>query len=424
MPFLDSMDIANKALQYCGQYPIQSPTEDSKANRETSNAYDKVRRSELRRNTWRFAVKNTVLRAIDTDTRLLVPALYDQSTLYLPGEVARDINNFYWISLEAENLNNAPEDTDSWDAYFGPKTVSLYNSETSYYAGELVYKQGADAGSYQVWMSLETGNSDDPATATAWVIDTNYGLDAVVTFNGSMWRSTGPYNLGVTPADGPLAFDVTATYTTGQTTTGSDNFIYSSVGAGNIGHDPVTDAGVHWTNTHSANVWSRTPALITTSGKWRPITCTLKNLFLVYPIGSGPSNNSSNRNAFRLPAGYLRDAPQDPKAGSTSILGAPTGLAYTDWRFDGDYIISSESGPIVFRFVADVTKVSDMDDMFCEGLACRIATSVCEVLTQSAAKLQNIASAYKVFMTDARTVNAIEQGPVEPPEDDYLQCRI
>ncbi len=97
---------------------------------------------------------------------------------------------------------------------------------------------------------------------------------------------------------------------------------------------------------------------------------------------------------------------------------------YEDWNFEGNFIVSRDTGPILFRFVADISVVEKMDDMFCEGLACRIAMALCEPLTQSAAKFQRIVGEYKMHMGEARTVNAIEVGPVEPPEDDFITCRL
>jgi hypothetical protein len=49
---------------------------------------------------------------------------------------------------------------------------------------------------------------------------------------------------------------------------------------------------------------------------------------------------------------------------------------------------------------------------------------VCEPLTQSSAKLGTIAKMYDTFMTEARIVNGIETGAEEPPEDDYVTCRL
>lgn len=424
MPFLDSLDIANRAVQHVGTSRIDSVTEDSKANTEASFSYDKVRRAELRRNVWRFAIKKTVLRAIDTTTMLLVPDDYDATKTYLPGAIVKDSNGQCWISTEPNNLNNTPGDTDVWDSYFGPMTVSLYDEDTSYFAGELVYKAGANPGSYAIYLSLTSANEDDPATATAYDSEETYGSNDVVSHSGSQWRSLIPFNIGTTPADGPLDYDATATYSAAQTVTGSDHFIYSSVGNGNTGNDPVTDGGVHWTNTNVAHAWKRTPTIPVSSVNWRVIAGAIANLNFIYPIGSGPSSQSTTRNVYRLPAGFLREAPQDPKAGSASDLGAPSGLHYNDWNFEGDYIVSAATDAIVFRFVGDITVVSHMDDMFCEGLACRLAAAICEPLTQSGAKLSSIMAEYKVYMGEARLVNAIEIGTQEPPIDDYLAVRL
>lgn len=421
--YLDSLDIANRAIEHCGLEPILSVTEDSNRNRHTAFAYDKLRRAELRRNVWRFAIRNVVLRPVDTTTMVVQPVAWNNATTYLPGAIVSDTNGQLWISGESENVNNTPGDTAVWDMYFGPLSVSLWSATDTYFAGELVYKSNGIPGGYGIFLSLQNGNAAIPDVGTAYDPAATYYRGNVVTYGGFNWRSLIEFSIGVTPAVGPLAFDPAATYTTAQTVTGSDNYIYSSVGNGNIGHDPTTDAGVHWTNTAALNGWSKAPAVTTSALSWRPVPALLKNLSFTYPIGSGPSSQAFTRNIFRLPAGYLKPAPQDPKAGSTSFLGAPSGLTYNDWRFQGNYIISQDAGPMVFRFVADVTDVQTFDDMFCEGLACSIATAVCEPLTQSQAKLATIASEYKLRMGEARTVNAIETGADEPPEDDYITCR-
>lgn len=423
MPFLDSLDIANRALQYVGARRIGSVSEDSKNNVETSFSYDKLRRVELRRNIWRFATRTAVLRAIDTTTMILAPQAYDSEQVYLPGAIVADSNGLLWSSTVPDNLNNAPGTSSAWDRYFGPLTVAPWASGNSYYAGELVYKAETPIGTYKVFMSLTNANTDTPDTAAAYSASVTYYRDAVVSYGGSQWRSLIELNLGITPADGPLDFDQTSVYSTGQQVTGSDHLIYTSVIDDNSGTDPVTDDGTHWTSTGTANAWSRTPEPVVSSPNWRYIAGNINALTIVYPIGAGPLSQTSTRNLFRLPAGFLREAPQDPKAGSSNPLGAPANAAYTDWTYAGDYMLTADAGPIIYRFVADVSAVTAMDDMFCEGLACRIATALCEPITQSRGKLQDVSAAYKQFMTEARTVNAIETGPVEPPLDDYIACR-
>jgi hypothetical protein len=73
--FRTSIDIANRACQHLGQTRIGSAgfNEVSKQAREIGAAYDVLRRAELERNPWRFAIRLAVLRAIDTDTMLLAP---------------------------------------------------------------------------------------------------------------------------------------------------------------------------------------------------------------------------------------------------------------------------------------------------------------------------------------------------------------
>jgi hypothetical protein len=425
MPFLDSLDVANRALQHCGVEPIATITEDSNRNRHASAAYDKLRGAELERNTWRFAIKKAALRPLDTTTLMLIPALYDATKTYLPGEIVEDSNGLLWVSLQADNINNTPGgNSKSWGIYFGPPTADVWATGGSYFSGELVYVISASApNGYQVFMSLSNANSDTPNVATVYDATVQYKQDDVVSNGGFEWRSLLAINKANTPAVGPAAFDIGATYAATNTVTGSDNYIYSSVGSGNIGNDPTTDGGVHWTNTGTLTAWARTPTILVSSINWRPIVATLGDVNTIYPIGSGPSSQGSTRNVFRLPAGYLKTAPQEPKAGSTSYLGAPSGLAYTDWEYEGDYIVSGQSGPIILRFVADIQDVQEMTAMFCEGLACRIATAICEPLTQSTTKLQAIASEYNKVMGEARISNAIEEGAEEAPIDDYLLCR-
>jgi hypothetical protein len=143
-----------------------------------------------------------------------------------------------------------------------------------------------------------------------------------------------------------------------------------------------------------------------------------------YPIGSGPGTQSTTRNAFQLPNGYLKEAPQDPKAGQISFLGAPSNTTQNDWEFVGNFITSADTNVILLRFMGDITAVPRMTAMFCQGLACRIGTQVCESLTQSTGKLQMLASEYKSFMGEARASNAIENSTTEPPVDDWIACRI
>jgi hypothetical protein len=426
MPFLDSLDIANRACQHLGATRIASPTEDSVNNAEIAFAYDKLRRAELRRNAWRFSIKKAVLRPIDTTTFLLSPAQWNAGIQYLPGSVVADSNGQLWVSNMADNLGNDPNLTDVWDSYYGSMTVDAYDTtgSTAYYAGDLVYIQNADS-FYNIYMSLQNANVEVPNTADVWSATNTYQEDETVSYNGMQWRSLIALNTNNTPVQGPSNWVATQSYAQAAQVTGTDGFIYNSVAGSNLGNNPVTDNGTYWINTDVPNAWTNVPVIPASSSLWVPLYASLVSFNFVYPIGYGPASQQTTRNIFRLPAGYLRPAPQDPKAGLYSFLGAPAYNTQEDWEYEGNFLLSRNSTtPIIFRFVADVTNVSEMDDLFCECFAARIAVETCEPITNSNVKQQTCNNAYKFFRGEAITVNGIEVGPVEPPEDDYIVCRL
>lgn len=422
--FIDSLDIANRACQHLGVDRIDTPTEDSKNNAEMTFAYDKLRRAELRRNTWRFAIKRAPLRPIDNTCFLLTPAQYNSGIQYLPGSIVADANGYLWVSNVANNIANDPNFTDVWDGYYGTLTVVPYDTTggTSYYAGDLVYIPNSDS-SYNIYLSTQNSNTEVPNVADVYSSTVIYNQDATVSYGGQQWRSLIALNLNNTPANGPANWSSTQTYSYGSEATGSDGFIYSSNINNNLSIDPVADSGVNWFNRGTPNAWTTSPVIPVSSRLWTPIYASMQSFNFVYPIGVGPASQPYTKNIFRLPANFLRQAPQDPKAGLNSFLGAPAWNAQPDWELEGDFLISECSTPLLFRFVADVVKVSEMDDMFCEGLACRVGLETCETLTNSNAKKQTMNNDYTKFMGEARIVNAIETGPVMPPEDEYIICR-
>lgn len=433
--FLFPVDIANRGLQHIGATRIDTTlgfTEPTKAASECASVYDKLRRAELQENAWRFAIKNAVLRPIDTNTMLLSPSLWSSTATYFVGSIVADQYGTIWVSNTANNLNNDPLNSSAWDQYFGPMTVSLWDTSgtTSYRAGELVYTAAGD-GTNRVYLSLLDGNTDNPATATAWDATITYFKNQVVTRLSTAYMSRIDLNLNQDPSTTFVArWSSSTTYAAGNKVTGSDGVIYQSIGSGNVNHDPTSDGGIHWTNTGVLSPWDTTFVAGTGSLNWRqiggaefPSGVTLSTLNIVWPIGAGPSSQVGSRNVFRLPANFLRRAPRDSKAGAYSFLGAPGNLSVDDWEFVDQYFTSLCSTALAFPFVADFVDVARMDDMFCEGLGARIGEEVCEPLAQSTAKKQAAASEYTTFMGKAKRANAILIGPVEPPLDDWITCR-
>ncbi len=373
LAFRNPVDIANRGLQKVGAARIdvtEGFNEDSKEASETSFVYDKLRVAELRARTWKFATRTAYLRPIDANTRILQPSLWASTTTYLIGAIVTDVQGTAWVSVIPSNLNNAPGNSNAWECYFGPMTVHLYDEDISYKTGEMVYKTPGD-GTWKVYMSVADDNEDDPATATTYSATVTYVKDQIVTSAGTPYISLKDFNLGNTPASSPTLWSTT---------------IPTGAGTGSM--------------------------------KWVQVGAALAPVVRVTPP------RDSNSYVYRLPANYLRLCNQDPKAGATTRpYGASPNAAYRDWLFEGQYLLTMDSGPLMFRFVGDVTHVPDMDPMFCEGLACRIAFEVCEPLTQSNPKKSGVASEYQKFMSEARQANAIELGPEETSEDDFLAVR-
>src|SRR5215831_1420830 len=442
--FRTAIDIANRALDHCGQDPLgpQGFLEPSKKARLIARLYDNIRRSELRRRVWRFATKRALLRAVTPDMMLISPSMWSPTTTYFIGSVVTDIFGIMWTSNVPDNLNQEPGVALAWDFYFGPVCVFNWNAtpKQAYFPGELVYIAPGD-GTYKVYKSLANTNTDNPATATTWDATTLYQKNQIV-----IWPGLVPVTVPPTPQPPQVLYislinlnrgqqpDLTSavpwnsglTYTLGQAVRGSDGFIYTSQINGNINHNPVADIGTNWLNTGRLAAWASDFNQATSgtgSDKWLQVNCQLTPFVTTYPIGVGPSTQSQTKNAYLFPANYLREAPQDPKAGSTSYLGAFWGLAYGDWTYENNMICSMQFDPITYRFVADYADVRGMDPMFIEGLALRMALEAVEPLTQSADKTKMIAQKFEKFQGEAGIVNGIETGPVEPPVDDWLAAR-
>lgn len=420
MPYLDSLDLANRACQHLGAKPILTIDEDSRANTELAFAYDKVREPELRRNVWRFAIKTAILRSIQSTTRLIAPNLWQAKTLYLPGAIVSDENGDLWQSRTPENINNIPGQSKAWDQYTGPMTADVWASTTTYFAGDIVYMLGSNA-TVTVYLSLINGNTSEPDTAEAYDSTVTYGLNDVASYGGSLWRSLLLFNLNNTPATGPALWDAAANYGTNFSVTAQDGYTYTSTQENNLGHDPTLNDG-HWTKA-GINAWSKLPTMWPSSKNWLPLYCGLQQFYFDNPIGYTPNLQAPSRAIYRLPSNYLREAPRDPKAGSVTVLGGPTGLTYNDWLLQGDYLLTRDAGPIMFRFVADITVVGEMDPMFCEALSARMAIAACEAVTGSTKKKGDCKEEYAKWVAEARMVNGIETGAEEPPEDEWITCQ-
>lgn len=369
--FQTNVDICNRALQRVGARRIVSFTDGTPSASEVAFNYDKLRRAELRRNLWTFSLRRVLLRPLGTALQA-----WDPTLSYTEGAYA-SYGGVNYVATDP-NTDSEPDLLNDWSVFTGNTsmlvTFAAWDIGTSYTQGQIAL--GSDNRLWQLIAPSDTG--DDP-TLTTGIWAEYFG-----NITATQYDSTQGYGFG------EIVFYP------------EDNTIWSSILNGN----------------------TNDPELTYPNGGWVLQTASLSPVFIQWPAGTGPQTDNTSKNVFFLPSGYLRVAPQAPDAGRNSFLGYPGNIPSTDWTFEGGLLLSQMSGVIMFRFAADVVDVTTMDDMFCEGLSCRIALEVCEKLTQSSEKLKGIDGEYKVFMGDARDTNGIEQGSVEPPLDDYIATRL
>lgn len=351
-------------------------------------------------------------------------------TTYGAGATVTYTDGNTYTSLTAGNIGNTPPLSPSaWATmpvlsltptttpYPTTSPIGEWLSTTAYSLDNFVM---FDGNAYVSLQNTNTGNLPNAVASAYW---------AEVT-GGTLYMSLINLNIDNNPASAPALWSSATSYSSGQQVGASDGNIYTSIANGNLNNNPVTDGGVHWTNTGVLNPWTTVFTQGAGNQQWlqvggaaSPSGVALNKLDIVYPVGSGPASQTFTRNVYRLPNGFLKRAPQNPKAGIVPWLGGPGGPWPSDWIFEGNYLVTAQASPIVLRFVADLTDVTQMSDMFCEGLACRIAESLCETLTQSTAKQAEVRISYAMVMGEARTANAIETGSEEPQEDEYITVR-
>ncbi len=156
---------------------------------------------------------------------------------------------------------------------------------------------------------------------------------------------------------------------------------------------------------------------------------TTETLFIPWPMTQ--INSGASRTAYRLPFGYMRPAAQDPKIAGGSFQTVSAGMQWSDFQFIGNYLLTSSSaisgitnGPLIFRFVADITDVTMMETLFSELLATRIAYELVEPITQNPVLKKDLAGKYDQIMAMARRDNMLELGSTDPSEAQYPVSRL
>lgn len=233
---------------------------------------------------------------------------------------------------------------------------------------------------------------------------TTYALGMVVKdSNGYLWLSRLPSNTGNTP--GGEGADPSWISYFGQRV--------AQAWSGTVLYLPgdtvyVSTAAYLCINAHT----NQTPPNAT---YWQPLTgaTLISPPDVAYsPVGY-EKDATTRRKYYRLPANFLRMAPQDPKSASGARLNTTAGMAYNDWEIEEPYLFTNDLSPFVMRFVADTATVPNMHPLFCEVWAARMAVELADPLTQNDKKKEDAMALYGQYTSMAQMVNAIEAGTTE-----------
>lgn len=124
---------------------------------------------------------------------------------------------------------------------------------------------------------------------------------------------------------------------------------------------------------------------------------------------------------FALPTDFVRLIEVDGMSGVSSVLG---GIGHTvDYSIEGRYITCNDSGPIFIRYVYLNSTVTDMDNLFTEAIACRVALECSTEIKQNDANYQKLSSDYNYIISTAKRADSIETPGEVIEEDDWLKAR-
>lgn len=392
------IDIINRALQHMHANRISRLTEHSANALEPVAAYDRIRESELSNNLWRFATRRVILRAVQTQ------AVYLHTSAQTTSGTTLTFTSTMGVQIgQLVTGTNIPANT----------TVSAYTATT-------VTLSAAVSGTVASAATITFGSPTFLWTPPTYAAGTAYAVGNVVVDSTGDWWQARVSTTGNAPTPGPIWGRYYGPETAEPFLAGATN----QPGTYFAG-DLAMAGGTVYLSLNNAN--PDTPPSV----NWLDVLGTTVPLSILWPIGTGPASDLGTNNVYRLPHGFLRRAPTDPKAGLTNNwLGFPGNMPSEDYTMEGDYIVSSSRGPVMIRYVADFVDVQDMDASFCEMFAARIAM---ETMTtpnmaieqkQAALIMSSCRAHYKRERAGAVQQNAIEMGPTEMELEEYIRVRI
>lgn len=119
-------------------------------------------------------------------------------------------------------------------------------------------------------------------------------------------------------------------------------------------------------------------------------------------------------NSYPLPADFVRLLPPYPEMNFNDL----------DWQIEGKAIYTFDNAPLPIRYIYDVTDPNEMDVLFRESLAAKLAVELAEELTQSPSKKDALNDGYDKSIREAKRNNGIENVGLQPPDDTFITARF
>lgn len=92
-----------------------------------------------------------------------------------------------------------------------------------------------------------------------------------------------------------------------------------------------------------------------------------------------------------------------------------------DWQIENGFILTKDSAPLEFRYLAKVTDTALFDPLFDELLAAELAFQTVHDVTGSNTKKSDLRVDVASALTDARRANAFENDSDQAPVDSWIQ---
>lgn len=100
-------------------------------------------------------------------------------------------------------------------------------------------------------------------------------------------------------------------------------------------------------------------------------------------------------------------------------------IELSDWQYEGKkFLLRRSVGRLRIRCVVDVPDTTQWDDLAIEAFASALAFQISDEITGDETRKSNARADGRAAMEEAKTMDAVENPPIEPEEDDWILARF